>query len=91
MREPYEVLLGHFRNHWLLWPFFDGDFPDFAGIDGVEPLGKLSSGELILLHVALAIYNGDRTARVADLAGLDHPNRARVLWALHSAHNAMPR
>lgn len=91
MREPYEVLLGHFRSHWLLWPFFDGDVPDFASIDGAEPLGKLSTGELVLLHIALAIYNGDRTARIADLATLDHVNRARALFALQLAHEAMVR
>lgn len=82
MREPYETLLGPYRDHWLLWPFLDGDVPDWAGIMSAEPLGQLSSGELIMLHVALAIWNGDRTARIADLAALDSEHRRRVIGAL---------
>lgn len=82
MREPYETLLGPYRDHWLLWPFLEGDLPDFAGIAGAEPLGQLSSGELIILNIALAIWNGDRAARIADLAGLDAAHRHRVIRAL---------
>lgn len=83
MREPYETLLGDFHDHWLLWRFLEGDVPDFAGIMVSGPLGQLSTGELILCHIALAIWNGDRTARIADLAGLDESNRRRVLDALY--------
>lgn len=83
MREPYETLLGCYRDHWLLWPFLDGDVPDWSGIMGAGPLGQLSSGEVIVLHVALAVWNGDRTARIADLAGLDESTRRRVLDALY--------
>lgn len=83
MREPYETLLGCYRDHWFLWPFLDGDVPDFAGIMQAQPLGVLSTGELIVLHVALAIWNNDRTARIADLAGLDELTRQRVLDALY--------
>lgn len=83
MREPYETLLGDFRDHWLLWRFLAGDVPDFAGIMTAGPLGQLSTGELILCHIALAIWNGDRTARIADLAALDEDNRRRVLDALN--------
>lgn len=83
MREPYETLLGGYRDHWLLWPFLDGDVPDFAGIMGAEPFGQLSTGELIMCHIALAIWNGDRTARIADLAYLDEEHRRRVLDALY--------
>jgi hypothetical protein len=82
MREPYETLLGHYRNHVLLWPFLDGDVPDFVGIAAADPLGWLSTGELLVLHVALAFWNGDRTAKVADLAVLDDENLHRVVRAL---------
>jgi hypothetical protein len=85
VREPYETLLGCYREHWLLWPFLDGEVPDWSGIMGAGPLGQLSDGELIVLHVALAIWNGDRTARIADLAHLDLENRRRVLGALTMA------
>lgn len=82
MREPYETLLGQYRDNWFLWPFLAGEVPDFPGIMNAGPLGSLSTGELVMLHVALAFHNGDRTARVADLAGLDDPNLRRVIDAL---------
>lgn len=82
MREPYESLLGRYRDHWFLWPFFDGDVPDFAGIAAADPLGRLSSGELVLCQIALAVWNGDRSARIADLAVLDAETRYQVLDAL---------
>lgn len=93
MREPYETLLGPYRDsqHWLLWPFLDGEVPDFAGIQGSEPLGKLSSGEMTLVNVALAIWNGDRTARISDLGALDYKHRSRVIKALDIASMLMPR
>jgi len=83
MREPYETLLGQYRSHWLLWPYLEGDLPDFPGIAANDTLGALSAGEIIILNIALAIWNGDRTARIADLAVLDDANRGRVIRALH--------
>lgn len=82
MREPYNTLLGQYWNHWLLWKFLEDDVPDFAGIAACDLLGALSGGEIVMLHIAWAIYNGDRTARIADIAKLDTENRQRVLWAL---------
>lgn len=82
MREPYESLLGQYRSHWHLWPFLEGEDPDFVGIAASDPLGKLSSGELIMCQIALAFWNGDRAARIADLANLDRSNRRRVCDAL---------
>lgn len=82
MREPYDALLGQFHDHWFLGRFLDGDIPDFAALAAADPLGRLSSGELILCQIALALWNGDRAARIADLVGLDTDNRRRVLAAL---------
>jgi hypothetical protein len=46
-------------------------------------LDALSSGEITLLWIGLAFWNGDRTATVADLVKvLDRPNRMRVAAAL---------
>lgn len=91
MIEPYETLLGQYRQHWLLWPFLEGDLPDFAGIAACDCLGALSAGELAMLHVALAFWNGDRTARLSDvLITIDTSNRARVIAALdHFARAAL--
>lgn len=83
MREPYETLLGEYRDHSFLWRFLEGETPDFVGLAAADPLGRLSSGELIVCQIALAIWNGDRTARIADLGALDTDTRARVLDALH--------
>lgn len=82
MREPYETLLGQYRDHPLLGDYLRGYDPDFAGLAGSDTVLMISSGELLMLHVALAFYNGDRTARVADLAKLDDDNRERVTDAL---------
>jgi hypothetical protein len=83
MRQPYETLLGQFRDHWALAPYLQGDVPNFDGIMASSKLDSLSSGEITLLWVALAFWNGDRTARVADVVKmLDRPNRMRVAAAL---------
>lgn len=84
MREPYETLLGQYRgDHWFLWRFLEGDLPDFAGIAAADAgLGRLSKGELLMVNVALAFWNGDDTAKVADLAILDEDNFHRVIRAL---------
>lgn len=82
MREPYETLLGDYRDHWFLAPYLEGTEPDFVALAAADPLGRLSSGELILCQIALAIWNGDRAARIADLAGLDLHLRRRVVRAL---------
>lgn len=82
MREPYETLLGDYRDHWFLARFLEGNEPDFVALAAADPLGRLSSGELILCQIALAIWNGDRTARISDLAGLDIPHRRKVIRAL---------
>lgn len=81
MREPFEGLLGQFHDHPILGPCLEGQTPDFTRLKD-ERIWSLSSGERILCHVALAIKNGDPTARIADLADLDTENRRRVLDAL---------
>lgn len=89
MREPYETLLGQYADHWLLWKHLQGYEPDFAAIANDELLGNLSSGELLMLHVALAFWNGDRTARIADLYALDHENRERIVEAIRLTMEAV--
>lgn len=88
MREPYQTLLGQYWNHWFLWAFLAGDVPDFAGIAASDGALSLSDGELLMLHVAMAFYNGDRTARIADLGRLDDANRRRVAEAIYMAMDA---
>jgi hypothetical protein len=82
MRQPYETLFGAWREHWLLGPHLQGDVPDWEGIMDARQLDSLSSGEITLLWIGLAIWNGDRTATIADLAKLDRNTRLRALAAL---------
>lgn len=83
MREPFETLLGQYRDHWMLWSFLEDDTPDFVRLAATDCLGALSSGEIVMLNVALAFWNGDRTARMSDLAILDDDNRRRVAEAIY--------
>lgn len=83
MREPYETLLGQYHDHWFLWAFLQGDVPDFWPIIQNHAFEALSAGEQTMVMVALAFWNGDESASVADLLRkLDTGSRARVLAAL---------
>lgn len=89
MREPYETILGQYRSHWLLWKYLQDPLePSWSGLAGEERMADLSRGEQLMVAVAWAFYNGDPTARVADLAILDDENRARVLEAIRLAMDA---
>jgi hypothetical protein len=82
MRQPYETIFGPLRNHWVFKRHLHGEVPDWDGLMADPDLDSLSSGEVTLLWIGLAIWNGDRTARIADLAGLDRTTRLRVLAGL---------
>lgn len=82
MREPFETLLEPFRGHWWVDQHLQDDVPDWEKILTDPYWNALSSGEAVLLQIALAIYNGDRTATIADLAVLDAENRRRAIHAL---------
>lgn len=82
MRQPYATLFAGFHDHWLLGPYLIDDVPYWDGIMNDPRLDSLSSGEITLLWIGLAIWNGDPTAKIADLKKLDRPNRLRVLAAL---------
>lgn len=82
MREPYETILGQYRDHCLMARFLDGDEPAFAELASSEVWYQISSSELLMWHVALAFHNGDGTARMADIHRLDYENRVRVADAI---------
>ena len=82
MREPYATLLNQYRDHWFLAPYLQGELPDFAGIADNPRHVSLSSSELLMLNVALAFWNRDQTAKIADLAILDEDQRHRVVRAI---------
>lgn len=82
MREPYETLLGHYRGHILLDRHLAGYEPDFGGLTEPDLLHQVSSSEYVMIHVALAFWNGDTTAKVRDLGCLGEDNLRRVVDAL---------
>lgn len=82
MREPYETLLGSYRDHWLIGRYLTGDVPNWEGLRGDEQLPSLSDGESIILRVAWAFWNGSGDVRISDLARLDNEHRGRVAMAL---------
>jgi hypothetical protein len=81
MREPYATLFEGYGDHPILGPYLWGDEPDWEGLLNEERLAMLSSGENILIAIAGA-FAGDRTARFADLGGLDEQHRYRVAMAI---------
>jgi hypothetical protein len=83
VRQPYATLFAGWEDHWALGRYLQGDVPNWDGIMASSKLDALSSGEITLLWIGLAFWNGDRTATVADLVKvLDRPNRMRVAAAL---------
>jgi hypothetical protein len=82
MRQPYETLFAPWRDHWLLARYLTSDVPDWEGIMADARFDSLSSSEITLLWIGMAIWNGDRTATIADLAMLDGSTRLRALAAL---------
>lgn len=82
MREPYETLLGQYRDHWLLWKYLEGDEPNWAAMADDPDLLMLSTGEWLMLHAAHA-WRGDDTFRLKDLGKLDDDNRERIAKAIY--------
>lgn len=87
MRQPYATIFAGWDDHPIVGRYFKGDEPDwhrlFVDGDSLAPdLDMLSSGEITLLWIGLAFWNGNPTARVADIAKLDRPNRMRVAAAI---------
>lgn len=89
MREPFETLLVGLKDHRFLADYLNGrDVPDWGGL-ALEPrFESLSTGEVILLDIGLALWNGDPSARIADIAKLDAVNRYRVICALYLAYGS---
>lgn len=85
MREPYETLLGPYRdsNHWFMAQHLRDREPDFQKLMEGPGWKTLSTTEKKMVNIALAIYNGDRTATIADLAGLDRDHIMRVISAIY--------
>lgn len=82
MREPYNILLGQYRDHPFLWKHLEGEEPDWAAMATDPDLLCLSTGEWLMVHAAHA-FRGDDTFRLCDLGKLDYPNRERIAKAIY--------
>ena len=82
MREPYETLLGAYRDHWLLGRYLEGDVPNWAGMIDDPQMASLSDGEQLMARIAWCFWNGSGDVLLADLARLDRDNRLNVAQAL---------
>jgi len=81
MNEPYETLLGWLKENPVIGRYLQDEMPDWPTI-WTEAMPMLSSGERTMVQIALSMYNGNGTARVADIFSLDKSNQKRVLDAL---------
>ncbi len=81
MQAVYEELLGHLKDNPVIGKYLTGDVPEWSDI-WTEAMPMLSSGEKLMVQVALALYNGNGTARIADIFSVDQKNQERILHAL---------
>ena len=73
MKEPWETLLGQYRDHWFLGDLLDDQAPPVGAIMADERWFALSHGEQAMVLVASAILQINQ----AWLA-VDDTNRARI-------------
>jgi hypothetical protein len=74
VREPYETLLGGYRDHWVLGEYLTADEPDWGLIANDPRLDSLSTGEKVLLDFSAAFANVVRH--------LDVEHQLRVMVAM---------
>jgi hypothetical protein len=80
VREPWETLLGQYRDHWFLAPFLDGDTPLLRAIQNDDRWWTLSSGEQAMVAAAAAIVRLNEC-----WLAVDDDDRARIDTALRIA------
>lgn len=86
MDEPYELLLGPYKSHPLLKDFLDGDIPAFEYLYNL--LDMLSQEERIMVRVALAFHEENRSASVRELLELSDMCFDRVVQAMRARRQA---
>lgn len=83
-----EILLAGLANHPIVGPAIAGAQAGgpvgsmFAAIHEGDRWFMLSTGEQIILTLALSLWNGNLEAKVADLGRLDDQNRHRACTAV---------
>lgn len=82
MRDPFEIILGPYKDHEILGRHLQGEEPNWSGLATDEKVDWLSSGEKIMLRVAAAFAGRDYTVLMADLGDVDATCRMRVAHAI---------
>lgn len=80
MKEPYEVLLGNYKDHPMIGIYLDGDVPAFSYLFTI--IDMLSTEERIMVKVAFALHQEENSASVHDLLELSDLMFDRVVEAL---------
>lgn len=83
MREPWQTLLGHLQDNWMLRDYLDDDAPRIRAIKEDERWWSLSSGERAMIIAAGAILQLNEC-----WLAVDENNRARIDRALRMAIDA---
>lgn len=82
MQEVYEELLGTLKDNPVIGKYLQDELPKWTHIMDKSVFLMLSTGEQALVNIALAMYNGDTSARFSDIFLLDRNLQRRVLNAL---------
>ena len=83
MKEPWETLLGHLRDNWMLRDYLDDEVPNVRAIQADDRWWGLSSGEQAMVAVAACLL------RLSECwLAVDDVNRARIDAALRVALDA---
>lgn len=80
MREPWETLLGHLRDNWMLRDYLDEETPPIRAIQADERYWGLSSGEQAMIAAAEALLRLNEC-----WLAVDEDNRRRIDLALRMA------
>lgn len=84
MNQPWETLLGHLADNWMLRDYLEGDgTPPIRRILADERFPGLSSGEQALIYAAEAILRLNECYLAVDTA-----NQIRLTNALRIAVDA---
>lgn len=84
MKEPWETLLGHLREHYYLRDHLEGvDVPNVRAIQADERWWSLSSGEQAMVMVTASLL------RINECwLAVDDANRTRIEHAVRIAVDA---
>lgn len=74
MKEPWETLLGQYRDHWMLAPYLAGvDVPNVRAIQQDERWWCLSTGEMAMVAAVAALLRLNEC-----WLAVDDTNRRRI-------------